>query len=285
MFRPHSACRSADKGGKDSRMGSTDQPTIDLVVDIGNSRVKLALFHGDRVLRFARIDRLDAHVLRGFLGADRPTHIAAASVGVPIGPLLPVLATHGPVVELTGSSSAPLPNAYASPGTLGVDRLANAAALHALFPGRPALAIDLGTCITYDLVLPGSGFVGGAISPGPRMRGQAMHRYSARLPLVEDPGRPALVGTDTPGGLASGIHHGVRFELAGMIGELGQQHPGLAVVLTGGAAPAYAAALKSGIFADPLLTLRGLHALLAHHRHHPRDPGCGGAAADMGTGK
>lgn len=285
MFRPLSAKRSADKGGKDSRMESTDQPDLDLVVDVGNTRVKVALFHGDRVRRFARFDRLDAEALRAFLDTDRPRHIAAASVGAPVGPLLPVLSVHGPVVELTGASPAPLPNRYSTPSTLGVDRLANAAALHALFPGRPALAIDLGTCITYDLVLPGTGFVGGAISPGPRMRGQAMHRYSARLPLVEDPGRPALVGTDTPGGLASGIHHGVRFELAGMIGELGQQHPGLAVVLTGGAAPAYAAALKSGIFADPLLTLRGLHALLAHHRHHPCDPGCGGAAADMGTGK
>ncbi|MCC6399234.1 MAG: type III pantothenate kinase [Flavobacteriales bacterium] len=266
-------------------MGSTDQPTIDLVVDIGNSRVKLALFQGPRVLRFARIDRLDADALQSFLGADRPTHIAAASVGVPVGPLLHVLSAHGPVVELTGASPAPLPNTYSTPSTLGVDRLANAAALHALFPGRPALAIDLGTCITYDLVLPGTGFVGGAISPGPRMRGQAMHRYSARLPLVEDPGRPALVGTDTLGGLASGIHHGVRFELAGMIGELGQQHTGLAVVLTGGAAPAFAAALKSGNFADPLLTLRGLHVLLAHHRLHPCDPGSGGAAADVGAGK
>jgi type III pantothenate kinase len=266
-------------------MGSTDQPDLDLVVDIGNSRVKLALFRGARVLRFTRVPELGPMVLRNFLGADRPLHIAVASVGVPVAPLLPLLHAHAPVVELTGGSPAPVPNAYGSPGTLGVDRLANAAALHHLFPGRPALAIDLGTCITYDLVLPGSGFVGGAISPGPRMRGQAMHRYSARLPLVEDPGRPALVGTDTQGGLASGIHHGVRFELSGMIGELRQQHPDLAVVLTGGAAPGYAAALKSGIFADPLLTLRGLHVLLAHHRLHPRGPGTGVSTADAGAGE
>lgn len=266
-------------------MGSTDQPDIDLVVDIGNSRVKLALFRGPRVLRFTRVDSLGPAVLRDLLGTDRPGHIAVASVGVPVAPLLPLLSAHAPVVELTGGSPAPMPNSYASPGTLGVDRLANAAALHDLFPDRPALAIDLGTCITYDLVIPGSGFVGGAISPGPRMRGQAMHRYSARLPLVEDPGRPALVGADTAAALASGIHHGVRFELSGMIGELRHQHPGLAVVLTGGAAPDYAAALKSGIFADPLLTLRGLHVLLAHHRLRPRAPGPGGDPADAGAGE
>ncbi len=263
-------------------MRSPDHTRIDLVVDVGNSRVKLALFRQRQVLRSTRMDRPDADALRNFLEDARPVCIAVASVGEPAASIRPLLEVHGPVLELTGSSSAPMPVAYATPATLGVDRLANAAALHDRFPGRPALAIDLGTCITYDLVLPGTGFVGGAISPGPRMRGQAMHRYSARLPLVVEPGSPPLVGDDTLACLASGIHHGVRFELAGMIAELTRQHTDLAVVLTGGAAPAYAAALKSGIFADPLLTLRGLHALLAHHRHlaHPRrtggDPGRGG---------
>lgn len=266
-------------------MRSPDHSCTDLVVDIGNSRVKLALFRGRQVLRFTRMDRPDAEALRDFLGADRPACIAVASVGVPATTVMPLLEAYGPAIELTGASPAPLPVVYATTATLGVDRLANAVALHEGFPGRPALAIDLGTCITYDLVLPGAGFAGGAISAGPRMRGQAMHRYSARLPLVEDPGSPPLVGRDTLSCLASGIHHGVRLELAGMIAELTLQHPGLAVVLTGGAAPAYAAALKSGIFADPLLTLRGLHALLAHHRHLAHDRGTGGPAGGRRSGE
>ncbi len=251
-------------------MGSTDQACTDLVVDIGNSRVKLALFRGGELLRSVRMDELTAPGLDGFLSGDRPGAIGVASVGAPAKWPLHVLSGLAPVYELTGASPSPVPNAYADPRTLGVDRLANAAALHVRFPGRAALAIDLGTCITYDLVLPERGFVGGAISPGPRMRGLAMHHYSARLPLLEDPGAPPLVGGDTLGCIASGIHHGVRLEVAGMVAELRATHPGLAVVLTGGAAPAYATALKSGIFADPLLTLRGIHVLLAHHLHPSR---------------
>ena len=105
-------------------MGSTDQACTDLVVDIGNSRVKLALFRGGELLRSVRMDELTAPGLDGFLSGDRPGAIGVASVGAPAKWPLHVLSGLAPVYELTGASPSPVPNAYANPRTLGVDRLA-----------------------------------------------------------------------------------------------------------------------------------------------------------------
>jgi type III pantothenate kinase len=179
--------------------------------------------------------------------------------------LLELLRSLGPVLEIKGDTPAPVTNGYATPQTLGVDRLANAAGLWAMFPGRPSLAIDAGTCITYDLVDDQGVFRGGAISPGLRMRATAMHAYSANLPEVDPAPDTPLIGTDTLGSLASGTHHAVTLEMKGYIAVLRQQYPELAVVLTGGDAPRFARALKNGIFAHPSLTLYGLYAILLLH--------------------
>jgi type III pantothenate kinase len=135
-----------------------------------------------------------------------------------------------------------------------------------LCPNRPVLVIDAGTCITYDIVEADGTYSGGAIGPGLMLRAKAMHEYSARLPLVVPGEGTPLLGTTTEQSLASGIHHGMVGEIQGFITALGYQRPQMAVVLTGGDGLRFARALKSGIFALPLLTLQGLHEILEHHR-------------------
>ena len=250
-------------------------PELDLVLDVGNTRTKAALFEQGSAVRHTTFPHGDGDALLRFLGEARPAGIVRASVAAPDPAFDAVLDTLGPVLEVRGDTGAPVEVGIDTPATLGADRLANAAALATGFAGRAALAIDAGTCITYDLVDAGGTFRGGAISPGMAMRARAMHAYSARLPEVVPGDKVPLVGRDTAGALAAGVFHGIRLEMAGMIEVLGHEHPGLAVVLTGGDGLRFARALKSGIFADPLLTLRGLHAILAHHRGGggPFDPG------------
>lgn len=204
----------------------------------------------------------DAVSLAQWLHGVELDHIALGTVAVPDAAFLEKLRDRAPVKEITGVTPSPIRSLYSTPLSLGVDRLANAVAMAALFPDRSALAIDLGSCITYDLVDGLSVYRGGVISPGMHMRARAMHAYSARLPEVLPQEDSSLPGTDTITSLAAGIHHGLLFELEGMIDAFRQQHPGLAVVLTGGDAPRFAKALKSGIFAHPSLTLLGLYALL-----------------------
>lgn len=237
----------------------------DLVVDVGNTRVKAARFQAGRLIAQGAFAHDDLAQLRAFVGGARPRAIALGSVYRAQPALLAYLQEAGPVLEVRGDTPAPVTNGYATPATLGVDRLANAAACWQLFPGRAALAIDAGTCITYDLVDDGGVFRGGAITPGLRMRARAMHAYSANLPEEEPAEEPALIGADTRASLASGLHHGVVAEVRGYITALRQQYPQLAVVVTGGDAPRIARALKNGIFAHPSLTLLGLYAILRHH--------------------
>jgi len=235
--------------------------TLRLVVDVGNTRTKAALFAGGRLVRTGRgaSDRTDW--LEALIQDAPLERVVLGSVGHTNRAILDELAGFAPVLVIDYKLDHGMPSIYATPNTLGIDRLANAFALRQLFPGRAALAIDLGTCITCDLVDATGTYRGGSISPGMRMRARAMHEYSAKLPLVEVPDEVPILGRSTAECLASGVYHGIRAELQGYIAAIGQQHPGLAVVLTGGDALRFARALENGIFAHPFLTLLGLHAL------------------------
>jgi len=237
----------------------------DLVLDVGNSRTKLALFSGAEVVRHSVVANGDSLAVRAFLGDDHPGVIALGSVAAPDPDHLKELGTIAPVVVLNGASPAPIKNAYGTPMTLGADRLANVVAGVQRFPSRPLLMIDLGTCITYDVCEADGTYSGGAISPGLVMRARAMHEYSARLPLVDPQPVPKSLGTSTGMSLEAGLHYGILGELQGFIQRYRTDRPHLAVLLTGGDALRFSRALESGIFALPFLTLEGYHALLIHH--------------------
>lgn len=238
----------------------------DIVLDVGNSRTKVGVHTAGRWVKLATLPNTDREGLMALLNGKAVSAVVIGSVAERDPELVEQAGTVAPVLEVTGATPSPLQQAYGTPFTLGADRLANAVAAWQAFPGRPVLVIDPGTCITYDLVEADGSYLGGAISPGLRMRAFAMHHHSARLPLVEPPSSPGLLGRDTASSLASGMHHGILGEMHHYVGAMRMDRPQLAVVLTGGDAPRFAAALKSGIFAHPLLTLNGLHALLEHHR-------------------
>lgn len=246
-----------------------------LAVDIGNTRTKTGVFVDGRLLRYEVLTDRAGEDLCALAADIRPAHIALASVAEPDAQLLARLRSTAPLLVVNGSTPGPLRNGYTSPSSLGADRWANAAALATLFPQRPALAIALGTCVTYDAVDASGTYVGGLISPGFRMRVQAMHHFTARLPLVDVPERPALPGTTTAESLAAGTHHGLLAELRGLIAHFRQQHPGLAVAFTGGDALRFSRALENGIFAHPFLTLYGLHVLALHNAPHLRAAAAG----------
>jgi type III pantothenate kinase len=235
-----------------------------LIIDRGNSRGKAALVRNGRLHTLKTFRGDPVSELQEFLKDVQPGLIGIGSVGAADKALSTYLQQLGPVKELKGDSPAPIKNMYATPATLGVDRLANAVGAWSLFPGRAVLVIDAGTCITYDFLTADGEFLGGAISPGMMMRGKAMHEHSARLPLVEMDGEVPLIGTDTIGSLRSGVHFGIVYEMAGLIEQFRHQYHGSAVILTGGDGLRFTRALKSGIFAHPYLTLAGLHALLVH---------------------
>jgi type III pantothenate kinase len=152
---------------------------------------------------------------------------------------------------------------YETPGTLGVDRLANAIACHQLSEGS-ALAIDLGTCIKYDFVDSEGTYQGGAISPGIELRYQAMHQFTGKLPLVIDRQIPSYIGKNTMDAMRSGVMNGILEEIKGFIERYRAEYPDLTIFLTGGDHQYFDIGLKNGIFADENLTLKGLQIVLVH---------------------
>jgi type III pantothenate kinase len=239
--------------------------SLHLALDIGNTRTKAALFTTRGMVRWTTLDNGDGRSLVEWLAGVLPTNAVLGSVAAPDPGIEQLVAGICPILAVDGNTDTPLRNRYVSLRTLGADRLANAVGASCFAPGRTVLVIDAGTCITYDLVSAQGDYLGGAISPGMRLRAKAMHDHSARLPLVEPGSDPAVLGVDTLSSLASGIHHGILGEVRGFMAGYAQHNGPLVVLLTGGDGLWIARGLKSGIFAHPLLTLEGLHAILQYN--------------------
>lgn len=239
---------------------------MDLVLDVGNTRVKWAFFDTQGVVGHGSVGHDGIGFLVEQAARQALTGIVWGSTARPGADILGQFGSMAPVLEITGASEAPITNGYGTRATLGADRLANATAAARRFPGRPSLVVDLGTCVTYDVCEADGMYAGGGISPGLHMRAKAMNAYSARLPLVEPAPTPEVLGATTRQALEAGVHFGLLGEVEGFIRRYGQGRPSMAVVLTGGDAPRIVRGLESGIFALPLLTLEGYHALLLHHR-------------------
>ena len=235
-----------------------------LVADIGNSFSKIALFREQELVRFERMEVLTQEEIKIFLDGITPNTIGIASVGDRDVVIAPSFRPFGDPVFISSMSALPISTVYGSRDTLGVDRIANAVAIRTLAAGRAALAIDTGTCLTYDFVSAEGVHQGGAISPGIRLRAMSMYEHSARLPYVLPREVPALIGGDTESSMASGIYNGVIAEIEGVLARYRTDQPDLYVVITGGDALSFQRAIKSAIFADPLLTLKGIYEILLH---------------------
>jgi type III pantothenate kinase len=162
----------------------------------------------------------------------------------------------------------PLANAYATPATLGADRLAAAVGAAGLWPGRAVLVVDAGTALKLDLVTADGTYHGGSIAPGLAMRLRALHEFTGRLPLLPLPAphaTVALVGGSTEGSLLSGVVNGTVAELNGLLAQYCAQHQALVVLLTGGDAAFLAPRLVGRIFVVPELVLLGLYRILAYN--------------------
>lgn len=232
-----------------------------LTLDIGNTAVKWALFEGrtmvetgewkdhDERLEGAEIEQVAACAS----GADATLeglrrHFASA--GVPF------------TVLCAPYDDIPLTLNYKTPATLGADRVAAACGARALHPGEDCLVIDAGTCITVDFLDRQGTYHGGAIMPGLGMSLQALHTFTAKLPLVDvAPGRKApVLGRSTEESIVAGTLGATTLALAGFVALYREKCPALRVLLTGG--DAHRLDSTAGWEQAPHLTLIGLNDMM-----------------------
>lgn len=174
-----------------------------------------------------------------------------------------------PVLWLGAETPLPVENLYETPQTLGYDRIAAAVGANERFPGRDILVVDAGTCITYEFIDAAGRYHGGNISPGLQMRFKALHGFTGRLPMVEAEGRRLSLGKDTETAIRAGVWKGIEYEISGYIMDLKHKYPELLVFLTGGDEFSFDTNLKSIIFADRFLVLKGLNRILNYNNEKP----------------
>ncbi|MBI5916677.1 MAG: type III pantothenate kinase [Bacteroidetes bacterium] len=239
---------------------------MNLAIDIGNTRTKVAVFQGDELVRKEVWETLGMEALKSLAYNQNVEKIILSSVSqIPEG-VEGFLKKNFFYLELTAQTPLPIAIRYQTPHTLGKDRIAAAAGAFHLFPGENCLVIDTGTCITMDVLSAAGEFLGGNISPGVEMRLKAMHHFTARLPLVSQGLEMApRLGDSTENAVRNGGELGALLEMEGFIGWCRKEFRPLRVILTGGDTDFFAKNTKTKIFAHQNLVLLGLNKILQHN--------------------
>lgn len=237
--------------------------SVNLIIDQGNSVTKMAIFEAGRLQNVEFYPQWNKSVVMQFLETHPIDAAIFSTVTLPDEEAVELLRKQIPAFHyFDHSSRIPISIRYHTPETLGLDRIAAATGAALLCAGKPALIIDAGTCVTYDLITEEGCFFGGNIAPGIRMRLQAMHEHTGKLPSIEPDGDLPEMGFSTETALRAGAVLGIVYEIEGYIARLKEVYPDLFVFLTGGDALKLAAKIKSRIFVDENLVLTGLNRIL-----------------------
>lgn len=239
-----------------------------ITIDVGNSRIKVAVFEQDNLVELFVGDPDAALSLFSQIFMRYPNIEKAlfSSVGRFDQEVLAFIQNKMSIHMVNQHTKFPFSNHYATPETLGIDRMVLAAGATLMFPKKNRLVIDAGTCITYDFVDQNNHYLGGAISPGIVLRYKSLHDYTQNLPLLTKSEIGNLVGNSTENSIHSGIIHGLVFEIDGFISQYFHKYPDLTVILTGGDADFLAKRLKNPIFAHSNFLLESLR-LLSTYTH------------------
>ena len=242
---------------------------MNLIVDVGNSLIKIAVFQEDKLLKktvveVASFDKNQKRISDKYPDINK---CILASVGRLPKEVIINLEKRYQVLILNANLKFPFHNNYATPTTLGVDRIALVAAAVKHYPNSDVLIVDAGSCITYDFIGKDQVYLGGAISPGLRLRYKSLHNFTAQLPLLDTEMPQNIIGNSTAASIHSGVVFGIIKEIDGVINEYKNDYSDLTVILTGGDANFLSKQLKNSIFANSNFLLEGLNFILEYNTY------------------
>jgi len=237
---------------------------INLVIDIGNSRSKLALFNQHDLMFSVPVEHLNVDHLKMLKDEHVQMNKAILSSTKEVdAELLEFLSNNfEQFIELDRHTPIPIANLYETPETLGKDRIASAVGGNELFPNQNILVIDAGTAITYDFVSAENQYLGGNISPGLQMRFKALHQFTDKLPLVDASAYFSEIGKNTNEAIRGGVQNGILFEIEKAIDLFSEKYNELQVILTGGDSAFLSQLLNMNVVVHLNLTLIGLNRIL-----------------------
>jgi type III pantothenate kinase len=234
-------------------------------VDNSNSFTKFALSSQNRLgaVRKLPTPEVSPARVRALLKGWKFQRVVLCSVVPAKAAVLKQVFRADPVLEVSARIELGVGIDYPKPATIGADRLANAAAA-AAFYGAPAIVVDFGTAVSFDILAANGNYVGGVIAPGLEAMTDYLHQRTALLPKITLLEPPAAIGKSTRTAMLSGAVYGyrglIRQILIELTRELGSPRK-LSVVATGGYAELIAAALPEIQTVRQDLTLQGLRIL------------------------
>ena len=237
---------------------------MNLIIDVGNTLVKCAVFKKNSLLYKFSFELAELPSQYNVI-KDKYPEISSAiisSVGHLPDADYRMIQDDIPTLVLSHNTKLPFQNDYKTPNSLGVDRMALVSASVQQFSEHNVLVIDAGTCITYDFINAKNQYLGGAISPGIRLRYRSLNNLTANLPLLDTKRPEHIIGNTTDSSIHSGVVFGVIKEIDGVIEHYRQETLDLTVILTGGDAKFLSNQLKNTIFANSNFLLEGLNFIL-----------------------
>ena len=245
-----------------------------LVMDIGNTNIKTAVFEGRELVRSWRIstnpsytsDEYGILMTNIFRHASLPLFRITGIMISSVVPSINFTIEHmchdyfniephfvGPGLK-TGINIL-----YENPKELGSDRICNAVAAYAQY-GSPCIFIDFGTATSFGAISGNGNFLGGCILTGIRLAREAVVTGTSKLPHFELNLPEKVIGRNTITNLQSGLLYGfvgqVNYLVERMKQEMGESQA--AVVATGGFANLVADQSDAIQHVDSVLTLKGV---------------------------
>ncbi len=231
-----------------------------LLINNNNSRTKFALCEREALLdehRVMETAELSEAGVSDLLEGWRFEKVVIASVVPDRAADLRKWLGRFPIVEISHKVNLGISIDFPNPGSIGADRLANAAAVP-----ESMIVVDFGTAVTFDIISEkddGLAYVGGVIAPGLDLMRNYLHQRTALLPEIDLKEPPAAIGKSTVDAMLSGAVHGYRGLVREIIAQIqAELDHDTKIVATGGYAELIAAGLPEIEKVEPYLTMEGL---------------------------
>jgi type III pantothenate kinase len=237
---------------------------LKLIIDIGNTAVKIALFENKQMISSVVLNDCTLQKILVFVGEQTISHAIISSVKL-VDTDLDQIIQHFDAHFLNENTPLPITIDYKTPNTLGRDRIAAVVGASFLFPNQDVLVFDAGTCLTIDFINKRKVYKGGRISPGIRMRYKALDQFVSNLPLCEFSESSMIIGDDTNSSIISGVQQGILAEVREIINVYKMENKDTIIAVTGGHCFFFEKELKSSIFANPFLVMEGLNEILDYN--------------------
>jgi type III pantothenate kinase len=233
-----------------------------LLIDISNSFTKLAFASKAKIGRRQKVatPRFDANFLRHFINRRKIDRWIVSSVVPKKNREVQKAAGKTKVLWLNSRLKLGVGIDYPRPKSIGADRLANAAAVAALY-GCPAIVVDFGTAVTFDIVSEAKNYVGGVIAPGLEAMTNFLYQRTALLPKLSLKEPRGAIGRSTIDAMRSGAVFGYRGLVREIIARIKAERFSrrkVHVVATGGYAELISGRLPEIDAVHRELTLEGL---------------------------